>query len=213
MKRICVLFCLLAGILSAKAQIGYQISLLNTATGEPRANESVVVSVTLSNSVGEAFYSETKSATTNDFGVLSLSIGNASTFKNVDYSKIPFYIEVTANGVSIGKSQILSVPLAEVAKKVAPIDKNLIIGTWQHIVRNDKYVLSFSENNSGTYQYVYVTDSPSYKQEDPVAFNYEIEGSTIYLYPVIANGSRGLLDCVARFYNNSIYWDGKKLSR
>ena len=215
MKKVNVLLlCLLTGIMGAKAQIGYQISLLNTATGEARANEKVVVTVTLSNNAGEAFYSETKSATTNDFGVLSLSIGNADTFKEVDLTKMPFFIEVTANGVMIGKSQILSVPVAEVAKRVAPIiDKNLIVGTWQHQVRNDRDVLSFSDNNNGTYQYVYVTDSPDYKQSDPVAFNYEIEGSTIYLYPVIGNDSRGLLDCVARFYNNSIYWNGKKLSK
>lgn len=68
----------------AQAQIGYQIALLNTATGEARANETVNVSVSLSNNEGQVFYSETKSATTNDFGVLSLSIGNADTFKDVD---------------------------------------------------------------------------------------------------------------------------------
>lgn len=130
MKKMLLYLCLVAVTMGTKAQIGYQISLLNTATGEPRANETVTVNVSLSNNANEVFYSETKSATTNDFGVLSLSIGNADTFKGIDLSKMPFFIEVTANGVMIGKSQMLSVPVAEVAKRVAPIDKNLIVGKW-----------------------------------------------------------------------------------
>ena len=124
------LLAVVLGTTGAQAQIGYQISLLNTATGEARANEKVVVTVTLSNNAGEAFYSETKQATTNDFGVLSLSIGNADTFANVDFSKMPFYIEVSANGVNIGKSQILSVPVAEYAKRTGELTKEMLVGTW-----------------------------------------------------------------------------------
>ena len=104
-RQMLTMLCFVAGIMCVKAQIGYQVSLLNTATGEARANETVTVTVSLSNSAGEIFYSETKQSTTNDFGVLSLTVGNADTFKNVDLSKMPFYIEVTANGVMIGKSQ------------------------------------------------------------------------------------------------------------
>lgn len=118
------------GMMGAKAQIGYQISLLNTATGEPRANETVTVTVSLSNNASEVFYSETKQATTNDFGVLSLSIGNADTFANIDFTKMPFFIEVTANGVNIGKSQMLSVPVAEYAKRTGQLSPELLIGTW-----------------------------------------------------------------------------------
>lgn len=143
---------LLINILGAKAQIGYQIALLNTATGEARANETVTVSVSLSNNANEVFYSETKSATTNDFGVLSLSIGNADTFKNVDLSKMPFFIEVTANGVMIGKSQMLSVPVAEVAKQLAPIDKEKIIGTWT--ANNNGTALSLVIKENGQYEKV-----------------------------------------------------------
>lgn len=151
MKRMKLLMlCLLAGIMGAKAQIGYQISLLNTATGEARANETVNVSVSLSNNAGEVFYTETKTATTNDFGVLSLTIGNADTFANVDFSKLPFFIEVSANGVNIGKSQILSVPVAEVAKQLAPIDLNLIVGTWKGVSVSYDYRLSKGLN---TYAY------------------------------------------------------------
>lgn len=169
------------GSMGAQAQIGYQIALLNTATGEARANETVTVSVSLSNKEGKVFYSETKSATTNDFGVLSLSIGNADTFKEVDLSKMPFFIEVKANDVLIGKSQMLSVPVAEVAKRVAPIDKSELVGTWKSIHDFPTYYYTFKDDGTGTIikQYDYKDDGI---QKIYYSFRYEIEGRNIYVY-------------------------------
>ena len=169
---IITLLFILTSIHVAKAQIGYQVSLLNTATGEARANETVTVTVSLSNSAGEIFYSETKQSTTNDFGVLSLTIGNADTFKNVDLTKMPFYIEVTANGVMIGKSQMLSVPVAEVAKQVAPIDKSLIVGT---IWKKDPYTLTFKEDGKVTYRYGDIDGATK-------DYRYQVDGTFIYVY-------------------------------
>lgn len=201
MKKLTLtMLCLLASIMCAKAQIGYQVSLLNTATGEPRANETVTVTVSLSNSEGKVFYSETKSATTNDFGVLSLSIGNADTFKNVDLTKMPFYIEATANGVMIGKSQILNVPTAEVAKRFAPaIDINELVGTWKatayyggfegNFVSYGERSLSFSANGTGVF-----TEN-SWLGSFTRNFEYTCEGNHIYIYvlgagPVYENRSK-----------------------
>jgi len=150
-----LLLCLLAGIMGAKAQIGYQISLLNTATGEARANERVTVEVKLSNNAGEVFYSETKQATTNDFGVLSLSIGNADTFADVDFSKMPFFIEVAANGIAIGKSQMLSVPVAEYAKKIGDLTKEKLVGTWGYLNHYKSVMIIFNANGTGTYREFY----------------------------------------------------------
>ena len=100
----------------ANAQIGYQVTLLNFATGEPRANETVNVTVTISNSANAIVCSETKSATTNEFGILSVSVGSEGSFAKTDWTKLPFYISATVDGVMIGKSQLLSVPVAEHAK-------------------------------------------------------------------------------------------------
>ncbi len=182
------MLCLMASIVCAKAQIGYQISLLNTATGEPRANETVTVSVSLSNSVGQVFYSETKSATTNDFGVLSLTIGNADTFKNVDITKMPFYIEVTANGVIIGKSQILSVPVAEVAKQLAPMDRTLYLGTW----RNEGYkddTLTFTEDGT-VIRKTYWSSEDGESGCDEEVYEYFVDGNAIYIV-ISRSNSRG----------------------
>lgn len=168
-----------AGIMSAQAQIGYQICLLNTATGEPRANETVNVTVKLTNNKGDIIYTGDQSATTNDFGILSLTIGNKDTFKDVDLSKLPFWIEVSANGVTIGKSQVLSVPVAEVAKRLAPLDENSILGTWRYIEdlygHTYTYSISFYNNHKGH-------GSSTSRPEEPWDFYWEMEGNTIYVY-------------------------------
>ena len=187
-----MMLCLLAGSMCAKAQIGYQISLLNTATGEPRANETVMVTVSLSNSEGKGFYSETKSATTNDFGVLSLSVGNADTFKEVDLTKMPFFIEASANGVMIGKSQILSVPVAEVAKRLAPTltEEELCSRTWSPnasgLIKNR---FTFSRSGTCVIENGYPT---------PTQGEYKIEGNVVY---VLLSGDSKIL----YYYNGVLY--------
>ena len=99
------------------SQIGYQVSLLNSATGQPRAGETVIVDIKLTNSEDVTVYTTQQKATSNDFGVLSLSVGDAETFEELDWNKLPLYIEVSIDGVLIAKSQVLSVPVAEYAKK------------------------------------------------------------------------------------------------
>ena len=204
-----LLLCLMAFVMGAKAQMGYQISLLNTATGEPRANETVTVSVSLSNNANEVFYTETKSATTNDFGVLSLSIGNADTFKDVDLSKMPFFIEVTANGVMIGKSQMLSVPVAEVAKRVAPIDKNLILGSWKREFNNYYDIYTFHPD--GTVTYVSNEDD-TYDTEEVISHYYEIEGNNIYVFKEFSfysNYSNPFTTLSTFRYSNGFLWNSQ----
>lgn len=214
MKRLSVvMLCLVASIMCAKAQIGYQISLLNTATGEPRANETVTVSVSLSNSAGQVFYSETKFATTNDFGVLSLTIGNADTFKNVDITKMPFYIEVTANGVMIGKSQMLNVPVAEVAKQIAPMDKSLYLGTWKYLYDNDP-TLNFKEDGTVIYTTEKYIDG-SYERVQYTQY-YTVEGNNIYIFDTNGKGGCPRL-ALWRIFNGELVRhdtdDGRRLIR
>ncbi|MBQ9667055.1 MAG: hypothetical protein IJV33_11395 [Bacteroidaceae bacterium] len=108
-----ILVCLFFSV--AQAQIGYQVALLNSATGEPRANETVKAEVTITDSQNGIVCSETQTITSNDFGILSFTVGKADTFKDVAIGKLPMSIAVTVDGVLIGKSQILNVPVAEVA--------------------------------------------------------------------------------------------------
>ena len=153
------------------AQIAYQVSLLNASTGEPRANVSVEAEVTITNSDDEEIYKGTQRATSNDFGVIQLTVGNQSTFKDVDWSKLPFFIEVSVDGTVIGKSQILTVPIAEAAKYLAPgIDIEDLVGTW---IDDEENELVLYSDGTGVYNYYY---------GDKVKLSYEIEGKTVYIY-------------------------------
>ena len=186
MKRIlCGMLLCIAYSFTSKAQIGYQVSLLNTATGEPRANVTVNASVTITNSKGETIYSGTQSATSNDFGVLSLTVGNADTFKNVDFGKLPFFIQVSVDGRMIGRSQILNVPVAEAAKTLAPaISLDELCGKkWQayyYPESDPKYyeasTFTFSQNGACVHIRHHETGEKQYNG------TFEIEGKNIYAY-------------------------------
>ena len=145
-----------AASLAANAQIGYQVSLLNSATGEPRANETVSVTIDITNSENTSIYQGTQTATTNDFGVLSLQVGNATTFENIDWSKLPLYVSVTVDGVMVGRSQILNVPVAEAAKTLVNVAPELICKTWtgQFNCRNNSCsTITFTLFSNKTFSY------------------------------------------------------------
>lgn len=163
------------------AQIGYQVSLLNKTTGKPRANVTVDAEVTITNSDDEEIYKGTQRATSNDLGVVQLKVGNQGTFKDVNWNKLPFFIEVSVDGTVIGKSQILTVPIAEAAKYLAPgIYIDDLVGTWSYYSsRNDDvYSLTFRRDFSGTFNVKAQEEQCSYEKQ----FTYEIEGKNLMIY-------------------------------
>jgi hypothetical protein len=172
MKR---LIMLLAAVnmfpLFATAQIGYQVSLLNSATGEPRANESVKVKIEITNSENTVICTEEKDAKSNEFGVLSLSVGHDKTFEDVDWTKAPFYVSATVDGALIGKSQILTVPIAEVAKSLVSVSRDTLEGTWGYSKYSEGHyywynmTFTFNDNKSGTVTTQDSSDKPSYTYE------------------------------------------------
>lgn len=180
------LFLLLS--VAAQAQIGYQVTLLNTATGEPRANERVNMTVVITNSAGTTICSENKSATTNDFGILSVAVGNADTFANADWSKLPFFISATVDNVMIGKSQLLSVPVAEHAKHTGSLTVEKLSGSWYH---NDSSIsfgtsgrYSRGNGNGGTYEIdgncVITSDGYVYHYSPKNDILVQVDGRVVY---------------------------------
>ena len=137
--------------LSLSAQIGYQVALLNTATGKPRAGETVNVTIEIGDKKSHLIWRETQTVTSNDFGILSLTVGNENTFKNANWTNLPFFIAVWVDNVLIGRTQILSVPLAEAAKGGAPaFPIEDLLGTWSgRIPGYSTYSVTFNED--GTY--------------------------------------------------------------
>ena len=181
MKKTFILIALLAMVIGLKAQIGYQVSLLNTATGEPRANENVEVTIEITDSEGTSICKETKNAITNDFGVLSLQVGNSTTFESADWSKLPFYVSATVDDILVGKSQILNVPVAEAAKTlVGSISKSDIIGEWKDTNLGDGY-LSIKEDGSFYYRVMGYNNDKEYIAGYNEGY-YKINGDLIYFF-------------------------------
>ena len=164
----------IASALSANAQIGYQVSLLDNATGEPRADETVTVEIAITDSNGKAICSERKSATTNDFGVLSLTVGNSSTFTDADWSALPFFISATVDGTLIGRSQILNVPVAEYAKQTGVLTKEILKSkTWYQNGDKDRYY-TFSDDTV-TFHEIDDYEHNSWK------YKYQIDGNNVFM--------------------------------
>ena len=183
MKKSFIIIALLAMVIGLNAQIGYQVSLLNTATGEPRANENVEVTIEITDSEGTSICKETKNATTNDFGVLSLQVGNAITFENANWSKLPFYVSATVDDILVGKSQILNVPVAEAAKTlVGGISKSDIVGVWNNkiIEHPETHTCTFEENESFNISYFCMSEI-GLRLCHKVEGTYSIVGNIIYL--------------------------------
>ena len=173
MKRLFII-ATIASALSANAQIGYQVSLLDNATGEPRADETVTVEIAITDSKGKTLCSERKSATTNDFGVLSLTVGNSSTFTDADWSALPFFISATVDGTLIGRSQILNVPVAEYAKQTGVLTKEILKSkTWYQNGYKDSYY-TFSDDTV-TFHQISEDGHLSWK------YKYQIDGNNVFM--------------------------------
>ncbi len=177
MKRLIIYAIILTGIsLYSSAQIGYQVSLLNNATGEPRADETVTVEIAITDSNGKTLCSERKSATTNDFGVLSLTVGNSSTFTDADWSALPFFISATVDGTLIGRSQILSVPIAEYAKQAGILTKEILKSRAWYQYGDKQYYYTFSDDTA-TFHENYADGHGHFTSKH----KYHIDGNNVFL--------------------------------
>ncbi len=178
MKNLILSFTLLVtGAIAVNAQIGYQVALMDQSTGKPRANETVSVTVTISDNAGTNICQSTQNATTNDFGMLSVQVGNASSFSNVDWSKLPLWVSATVGGVTIGKSQILNIPVAEHAKHWGTLTKEMLTSkTWsQKHSYGGRTTITFSQNS---YTVIDVDeDGRSYSESG----TYCIENNSVFL--------------------------------
>ncbi len=91
-------------------------AVLRDASGGILANQQVEIGVTLlqGSVTGTEIFTETHSVTTNEFGLVNLQIGSVNTtgMQNIDWSKGPYFIEISVDGTVMGTSQLLSVPYA-----------------------------------------------------------------------------------------------------
>ena len=164
----------LSGILGASAQIGYQVAVVDQTTGEPKVNTSVSVTVTITDNSGAEITKTIQSAMTNDFGVVSLQIGNESTFADTDWSKLPLWISATVDGVSLGKTQILTVPVAEHAKHTGSLTVEKLMGKWTDKEDNTQTITFYLD---GSYTEVHETKW----ETETINGRYEIDGNFVFM--------------------------------
>jgi len=120
-----ILAILWAPLLWAQSPQGFNYqAVARDANGAILPNQSISLRFTLlqGSISGTAVYSETQSATTNDYGLAGLVIGNGivlgGSFSAIDWSAGPYYIQVEidpaggSNYFVSGSSQLLSVPYA-----------------------------------------------------------------------------------------------------
>lgn len=145
--------------LSASAQIGYQVAVIDRTKGEPKANTSVSVDISLTDNAGTVICSESRTETTDDFGIVSMTIGNASTFDNVDWSKLPLWVTAKVDGLTVSKTQVLSVPVAEHAKHTGTLTLDKLCSkTWTNTgISEYKYKFRKDMTFTRTYTGSYVT--------------------------------------------------------
>ncbi|MDE5875393.1 MAG: hypothetical protein K2M10_06895 [Muribaculaceae bacterium] len=183
----------------ANAQIGYQVALINNATGEPRALETVSVEISITDKPGKTIYSSTETTSTNDFGIISLTVGNTDTFKDMDWTKLPLYISAKVDGILIGKTQILNVPVAEYAKTTGVLTaENLCKAPflWKNTDNYGSiwnYSLTFYEDGTGKDHQFYKSPD-NYISTDTYPFRWYIDSNFITIvYDDKADGDRGFL--------------------
>ena len=172
-QYILAVFAMLAGAFGASAQIGYQVAVVDQTTGEPKVNTSVSVTVTITDNAGAEITKTTQSATTNDFGVVSLQIGNGSTFADTDWSKLPLWISATVDDVSLGKTQILTVPVAAHAMHTGELTVEKLVGKWTWHYEYATVTVTF--NSTGSYTIVREEDGTSEAEHG----TYEIDGNFV----------------------------------
>lgn len=166
------------GCIAAMAQIGYQVAIIDQSTGKPKANQTVSVVVSLENNVGTTIFSDTQSATTNEFGVVSLHIGNAETFSNMDWSKLPLWVSASVDGVTIGKTQVLNVPVAEHANHWGTLTKKILTSKQWNVWDSSGSYFHFRSDGTG-YKRI---PGDAYSGERIEYFSYYIVGNSVVLF-------------------------------
>ena len=185
MRQLFILLTMLLAF-STSAQVGYQVSLLDTKSGEPRANEKTTVLVKISDSKGNIICNETQSVTSDAFGVLSLTVGNETTFSNVDWNNLPLSISASVDGILIGSSSVLNVPVADYAKATGVLTMEMLVG--RTISMYEDCSMTFASNGIVTYVTPYKTER----------YQFEIDGNNVYVY---------LSDSLTRVFHYSVKYN------
>ena len=109
-------------VAQAPGGFNYQASLKDS-DGNLLASKKINLTITIhvGSPQGGPVFSQTKSLVTSSSGVVSFPVGGGNTFKVIDWSKGPYFLEVEFEGpdghVNLGSTQLMSFPYALYAEK------------------------------------------------------------------------------------------------
>ena len=115
-------------------------AVIRDNTGKPLVSQSVGISVTLhqGTTTGTVVYSEVQTPATTNIGLVNFNIGEGSNpsgnFSQIDWSSGPYFLEIGvdaaggSNYISMGTSQLLSVPYALYSGKTRAADRLVVEG-------------------------------------------------------------------------------------
>ncbi len=100
-------------IAQAPYSFTYQ-TVLRDEAGQAITNENVMIRFTIlmGSPDGAVVFSETHEAQTNEFGLISLAVGQNGSLEAIQWNNNTYFLEVSVNNQVIGTSQLLSVPFA-----------------------------------------------------------------------------------------------------
>ena len=108
MKPIFLFLCILFAV-SINAQSGFSFQAsFKEKDGKSAANKKVPLRFIITDSKSNNLYSEDQSPTTDQFGIINLTIGGGAGFSKIDWSKGPFNLRVECDADGDGKFELLS---------------------------------------------------------------------------------------------------------
>jgi uncharacterized protein (TIGR02145 family) len=121
MKRIFSIFLILLLFNCVKSQVPNQFkyqAVVRNSDGSIMLNENVKVDISIreGGSNGEIVFRETHNKTTTNNGIVNLNIGSINNLALINWHETDYYIEININDITMGVSQILSVPYAMYAE-------------------------------------------------------------------------------------------------
>ena len=183
-------------------------AVVRDGSGEILANQSVEVIITLLQGTidGTEIFTETHTRTTNDFGLINLTIGSVNTtdFQTIDWSDGPYFLSVNINGNPMGVTQLLSVPYALHAKtaesltgEIAFTETDPLFTTW------DKSTgISISENQISDLNHFTTSD-----ETDPLFIAWDKSYNDLIYTPALLDSINAVLDTTNQFIRAEVDGD------
>ncbi|MFH0759434.1 MAG: hypothetical protein V2B15_19260 [Bacteroidota bacterium] len=126
MKKLSLVITALLLVTGLMAQVpdyfNYQAAVRNP-DGTPMADQNVTIDLQLIRGEidGPSIYLESHETLTDEFGMITLKVGDADFFSEIDWENGPYFLGISVNGVYHGASQLLSVPYALYARQAGKV--------------------------------------------------------------------------------------------